>query len=117
MDAVARQVRLHAAGDTLMSGDGAGSIWSILRDYFAPDTVGNVLQGVARLLQIKRTDQTTDMLLAEFHILRRKAESEVQIGGASSGAFVSVLRSPFSWRVPAGSHSFPFAGEQMRRLH
>ena len=72
-----------------MSDDGVASI---LLEYFAPDAVGNILLKVARFLQGRRTDRTTDMVRAEFDISRRKAEPKVQIGGASHDAHVPVLR-------------------------
>lgn len=124
--AVARQVCAAAGSDVIMDGNGEGGMLSILRDYFAPGAPGPVYQEVARSLQLGRTDQTTREYSVQFDGLCRIAESKMQIDGAFTEAFVSVLRMQNaapkrSDRSPTlasvqGNAVFPAVARQMGRL-
>ena len=81
IDTVARQVCLAAGSDFVVNNDGAERIVTILKDYIAPDAADSVDQEVARFLQSKRPGRTMDVHLAEFDLLRRKAESKMQMSG------------------------------------
>ena len=81
-----------AGGNFVESSVGAERILDILEDSFAPDAVDSVNRAVARFLQFKRAGQTTDVYFVEFDFLRRKAESEMKMGGGFSGALASISR-------------------------
>ena len=64
----------------------------MLRDFVVPDALDMAPQDVARPLYFKRAAPTTGDYLVKFDLLRRKAESRMQMGGAFPGDHVSVLR-------------------------
>ena len=47
---------------------------------------------VVRFLQFRRTDQTADKYIAEYDLLRREAESEMEMGAGFPEPFASILR-------------------------
>ena len=91
MGAVARQVCMAAGGNVIMDQEGAKRILATLHDYFAPETADSVYQEPATLLQFKRMHQEMGEYLAQSDLLRRKAESKAQMGGASPEIFALVL--------------------------
>ena len=66
-------------------------ITQLLAGYVSPDVADSVYQEVARLLQFKNATQTTDKFVARTELLRRGAESEMQMGGARPRTFESAL--------------------------
>ena len=91
METVTHQGCPAAGGDFVVNSDEAERIRSILNDYSAPDAVDSIYRELTRFFQCKRTDQTMDVFLAELDLLRRKAESRMQIGGGVPEAFASIL--------------------------
>ena len=57
---VPRKVRMSAGQDVISNVDGAAHILRISRERFAPDATGSVIQGMAKVMYFKRTDQTMD---------------------------------------------------------
>ena len=55
-------------------------IAELSRELFAPDALDSAIQGVVRLPQFKRAAQMLDEFLARFHLLRRDAEPQMQLG-------------------------------------
>ena len=76
----------------LWSSDSADQILNISRENFAPGAVDSAYQEVVWYFAIRRTNRTMDVSRAEFDLLRRKAESKMQMGGANPEAFASELR-------------------------
>ena len=74
--ASARATSLSAGGNHLANIDGVSRMPEISRDYFAPGAADPIYQEVARFTQSRRTDPTVDEYIAEYDLLRRKAESE-----------------------------------------
>ena len=81
MDTTARLSCMAAGSDVITDGDDAEKISTISRDYFAPEAAGSAHRKAVRVLQSKRADQTLDLYLVEVDLLRRKAESKMQMGG------------------------------------
>ena len=77
-----------------------------LRNYFAPDDLDLVYQGVARVLHFKLTPQPTNENLAEFDLRRRKL-----VGGGLPEAPVPVLRLQNA-SVPRAAKSLVLASAQ-----
>ena len=75
-----------------MDGAGAEEILTILRDHLAPEAADSAYRGVVRFLQFKRAGLTIDVHTVGFDLLRRNAESKMQMGGAAPVASVSVQR-------------------------
>ena len=71
---------------------GAEKISDMLRDHFAPEAADSAYREAAWFLQFKRTDQTADVCLVGFDALRRKAESQMQMSGATPESLVAALR-------------------------
>ena len=71
---------------------GAETISSISRDYLAPETADSMYQQKALFLQFKRAAQTMDAYSVKSDLLRRTAESKVQMGEAFPEASASVPR-------------------------
>ena len=80
MTSVAHQVCFPAGGEHVENNDGAPCMPAILRDYFAPEAVDPINQEVVRLTQYRRADQPIDEYLPEFVLLRRRAESDMEMG-------------------------------------
>ena len=126
MDTFARQVCIAAGSDIIMSNRAAEKILNISRESFAPAAADSVYQRVFRFSQLKRTDQTTDVLLAEFDFLWCNEVSKMRMGGASPGAFAPVSRMqkaelPRSEKSAVmasaqGSFGFVAMAKAMRRL-
>ena len=92
MQPVPGQVCLAGAGDILDRSDGVAKISDVLRNYFAPEAADAIRQQVMRLMRFRRTDQPIDEYIAEFDLLRRKAESKMEMGAGFPEPFVSILR-------------------------
>ena len=92
MSSVARQVCPRTGGDHLENADGALRKLGILRNYFDPDAADSKNQEVARVMQFRRTDRNVDGYIAEYDLLRRKAESERGAGAGFLEKLVSSLR-------------------------
>ena len=86
-----RHVCLPADGDYLGSKDVLVRILEIAGNYFAPEAVDSTYRKVVRFRRQCRTDQAIVEYTVEFDLLRRKAESEMEIGAGFPGAFVSIL--------------------------
>ena len=67
-------------------------IMQLLRDYFAPAAADAANQEVARFLHFESTGQTMDGYTARCDLLRRKAESKMQMGGDFPEVFASAPR-------------------------
>ena len=76
----------------ITDGGRTDEISNISRAYFSPEAADSVFQGVARYLRPKWADQTMDFFLVEIDLLRRRAESNTQMGGTFPEAFVSAMR-------------------------
>ena len=63
----------------------------ISRNYFALEAADSIRKEVGRSMQFPRTDQTLDRYIAEYDLLRRKAESEVEMGSGTPGQFAPTL--------------------------
>ena len=74
MEQVARQVCLHAGGDTLTQGDDVTTAIQALRDYFQPDAVDHIFKQADKFPKSKKTDQTMERFLMEFGISRARKE-------------------------------------------
>ena len=89
--------------------DGVARIFDILRIYFLPEAVDSNRQRVVRFTRFRRTDQFAGRYTVEYDLLRRKAESEMELGLAprinSSRYCVwaarppHVVKSPWLWRA------------------
>ena len=77
MGPAARQVCMFSGADTLMEGCDVMLVAQALRDYFQPDAVGRIFSRVEKFASGARADQTIEKFLAEFGILRRKAEKHI----------------------------------------
>ena len=71
---------------------GANEITQLSNDACAADAADSIYQEVARFLQTKSASQTTDEYLARFDLLRRMAESEMQIRGDPPDMRAAFLR-------------------------
>ena len=93
-----------------MDQEGAMEIMELSRHY---GTVGSVYREVARFLQLKRTAQTIDGNSARSDLLRRKAESKMQIGGPFPEIPTSALCMQTAPLFPLGeiTGSYPRTGE------
>ena len=100
MDPVAREVRMAAVSDRIMDQDDAMGSRQLSNDYFAPGAAGSVCQKVARFWQFKRAGQTMDAHVANPDSLRRKAESNMQMRGASPETLCKHLRRRTACRMP-----------------
>ena len=62
------------------------------RSRFAPEAADASRQQVMRFTNYRRTDQSIDEYIVEFDLLRRKAESKMEVGAGFPGRFASILR-------------------------
>ena len=88
---VPRQVCLAEGSDILDHSDGVAEILNILRNYFAPEAVGAIHQQLMRFMRFRRTDQSVDENIAEYDLLRQKAEPEMEMGAGFPEQFASKL--------------------------
>ena len=70
--------------------DGAAQIPNVLRGHFAPDAADAVYQEGVRILRFKR-DQSMEVFLVGFDVLRQEAYPRMQLGGGFHEAVASVL--------------------------
>ena len=75
----------------IMKNDGANRIPHISDEHFAPDAIDAIYQ-VVRSLHLKRANKTVEVFFVESDVLRRKAESSMQMWGSFPAEFVSALR-------------------------
>ena len=66
---------MRVGKDYIRNNDGARHVLGIRRGRFAPDAIDVIFQEVAKFMNSKRTEQTTDAYLVEFYVLREKAEA------------------------------------------
>ena len=85
-------MRLEEGSDILENSIGVAKTSDVLRNYFAPEAVDAIRQQVMRFTRSRRTDQSVDEYIAEFDLLRRKAESKMEMGAGFPEPFVSILR-------------------------
>ena len=86
----AAHLLLHCGKDLIANQDGAQQILRILRERFAPDAIDAIIQEVAKFMNFKRADQTMDVYLLEFDVLREKAQAQMATGGGFPGEFASA---------------------------
>ena len=72
--------------------DGVERILEILRDSVAPEAEDAVHQQAMRVMQFRRAEQPVGEFIAEFDLLRRKAESKMEMGAGFPAQFISILR-------------------------
>ena len=87
-----RPVCLAEGSDILDRGDGFSKILNISRNYSTLEAVDAIHQQVVRFMRLRRTDQPVDVYIAEFDLLRRKAEFEMDMGAGCPEQFISILR-------------------------
>ena len=87
-----RQVCLAEGGDILDHSDGVSGILDVLRNCLAPEAVDAIRQQVMRYARCRRADQSIGEYVVEFDLLRRRAESKMEMGAGSPDQFVSILR-------------------------
>ena len=88
----ASKVCLSAGGDPLDDQDGVARILEMLRRNFAPGVADAAYQQVARLFQYRRADQSIDEFIAEFDLLRGKAESMMEMAAGFPEQMASIPR-------------------------
>ena len=91
MEAIARDVCAAIDNRGLLEPDGASLALTVLRNYFAPDTLDAVCHGLVRFLHFTRTIQTVDANMGKFDALRRKAEGRLQPAGTFLATCEAVL--------------------------
>ena len=89
---MARQVCMSAGMDVVLDNEGARRNLRILHEPFAPDEVDGIYQEAVQFLHFKGADQTAEVFLLEFDVLRRRAESRAATGGGFPGEFVPAQR-------------------------
>ena len=87
-----RQVCPAEGSYILVHGDDVPIILSISRNYFALEAAHAINQRVTRFARYRRTALAADEYIAEFDLLSRKAESEMEIGAGLPGQFMSISR-------------------------
>ena len=87
-----RQGCLVASGGCLGNYDGVARILEILRNYFDSGAADAIRQQVIRSTQFRRAEQSIDDFIAEFDLLRRKAEPKMDTGAGFPGQSFSILR-------------------------
>ena len=92
MQPAPRQVCLADGSDILGRSDGVAKILEISRNYFAPEAADAIRQQVVRYVRLRRTDQPIDGYIAEYDLLCRTAESEMEMGAGFLEQSVSMLR-------------------------
>ena len=83
---------LAEGGDILDHGDGVSKISEPLRSYHAPEAVDEIRQQVMRFMRFRRADQSIRENIAEFDLLRGKAEPQMEMGAGFPDQFASKLR-------------------------
>ena len=86
-------------------------IAQVLCDYFAPEAMDSVEAGAGRFLHFKRTGRTVDEYPVRFDLLRRTAESRMQMGVSSPETFVPTSRTQ-SASLPRADKSLLLASAQ-----
>ena len=117
---------MAAGSDVIMGCDEVKKFLERRRDYFAPEAANSVYPEVPRFTQFGCTAPTTNEYLAPIDLLRRKAGSKMQTGGASPQLFASApcarnASNPRSekWLALAsvqGNLGISAVAQQMRRL-
>ena len=79
-----RQVCLAAREDCFGNQDGVAGAPEILRKYFAPEAADAICHQVMRFMQFRRAGQSIHECIVEFDLLRREAESKVEVGDGFS---------------------------------
>ena len=86
-----RQVCLAEGSDILDNSDGLTRILDILRSYLAPGPADAIRHQVTRFTNCRRSAQSVGEYIAEYDLLRRKAESKMEVGAGSPGQLSSIL--------------------------
>ena len=89
MNSVSRQVCLAAGGAVLGHHDDVARIMEIPRSYFVPEATDATRQHVTKFIHCRRSAPSIDEHIVELDLLRRKAESAMQMG-AEFPEFVSI---------------------------
>ena len=79
-----------ADSDVVVDMDVSGEISAIPRNYVAPEASDSAYQEGVRFSQFERPGRRTDEYSVQFYLLRRKAESEMQMSGAFPETSVSA---------------------------
>ena len=88
---VARDVCMPAGSDPIADPGGAMEIAYVLNDYVFPGEADYACREVVRLLQFEMAAHALGDNLVRLDMLRRKAESRMQMGRASPGTFALGL--------------------------
>ena len=91
MDLTAREVCAVAGSGRKIDPGGAMRITQLSNHYFVSDKADSVYQVLPPSLHFERATQRTDEYSVCSDLSRRKAESRVQMGGASPETFRSAL--------------------------
>ena len=87
MNPVAREGCMAAGIDQILGPDCVRKIMKSLDGNFVPGDWESVYQKVVRSLQVQHASQTIDDYMVRLDVLHRKAESIMQMGGASPQVF------------------------------
>ena len=87
-----RQVCLAEGSAILDHDDGVAKTLDILRKYFAPDAVDAIHHKVVRFMRFPRADPYVVEYIAEYDLLRRKAESKMEIWTGFAEHIAPILR-------------------------
>ena len=60
--------------------DGVARILESPRNYSAPDVADSIHRRVIRFIKFRRAEQSIDESIVEFDMLRRRAESKMEMG-------------------------------------
>ena len=90
MPGAATKVRATVGKDVIGNIDGAEHIPRTLRERFAPHAIGSIFQDMVKFLFCKRTGQIMDAFLAEFDMLRQKADARMILGSCIPDGVASV---------------------------
>ena len=109
-----------------MGQEGAKQIIELLPGYHAPDDAGSVYRKAVCFLQPKPAARTMDGYLALSDLLRRRAESKMQIGEALPEVFASAprmrnasisrLEKSLALAIAQGNLEISAVARQLRRL-
>ena len=92
MNSAPRQVCLPAGGGHLDDQEGVTRFLEILPNFRASGAAGAIYRQVARLTQYRRAEQFINEFIVESDLLRRKAESKMDMGSGYPEQFASKLR-------------------------
>ena len=92
MNSVPREVRLFTGDAHVADQRGVARILGFLRIHFASEAVDATQYKVILFSQYRRTDQSSGESVAEFFLLRRKAESKTEMDNGFPEQVATKLR-------------------------